>query len=241
MKEKYGEATLRALSGTKSGCCGAQLRGGSGTRSPRISTAKPRRRCSRRGGARLARLRQSHCARGAARGRVVLDLGSGGGIDVLLSARRVGPTGKAYGLDMTDEMLALARENQRKAGRRPTSSFSRATSSRFPLPDELGRRHHLELRDQPLGRQAQGARGGIPRPQARRPLRRVRRRDAGRESRQRCGGAWSCGSVASRVRSRRTNLSRISRGGFEESEYRADARLQGRGCTGIPGRGRTRQ
>ena len=47
---------------------------------------------------------------------MVLDLGSGGGIDVLLSARRVGPTGKAYGLDMTDEMLALARQNQRKAG-----------------------------------------------------------------------------------------------------------------------------
>ena len=49
-------------------------------------------------------------------GQTVLDLGSGGGIDVLLSAKRVGPTGKAYGLDMTDEMLALARENQRKAG-----------------------------------------------------------------------------------------------------------------------------
>ena len=52
----------------------------------------------------------------------MLDLGSGGGIDVLLSARRVGPTGKAYGLDMTDEMLALARENQREGGRRRTSS-----------------------------------------------------------------------------------------------------------------------
>ena len=49
-------------------------------------------------------------------GETVLDLGSGGGIDVLLSARRVGPTGKAYGLDMTDDMLALARENQRQAG-----------------------------------------------------------------------------------------------------------------------------
>src|ERR1039458_7082741 len=49
-------------------------------------------------------------------GEVVLDLGSGGGIDVLLSAKRVGPTGKAYGLDMTDEMLALARENQKQAG-----------------------------------------------------------------------------------------------------------------------------
>src|SRR5262245_56573562 len=51
------------------------------------------------------------------RGQTVLDLGSGGGIDVLLSARRVGPDGKVYGLDMTDEMLALARWNQRKAGR----------------------------------------------------------------------------------------------------------------------------
>ena len=55
-------------------------------------------------------------------GEIVLDLGSGGGIDVLLSARRVGPTGKAYGLDMTDEMLALARENQRKAGSRTSNS-----------------------------------------------------------------------------------------------------------------------
>ena len=55
-------------------------------------------------------------------GETVLDLGSGGGIDVLLSARRVGPTGKAYGLDMTDDMLALARENQRKARARTTSS-----------------------------------------------------------------------------------------------------------------------
>ena len=55
-------------------------------------------------------------------GEVVLDLGSGGGIDVLLSARRVGPTGKAYGLDMTDEMLALARENERKAGATTSSS-----------------------------------------------------------------------------------------------------------------------
>ena len=62
-------------------------------------------------------------------GEALLDLGSGGGIDVLLSARRVGPTGKAYGLDMTDEMLALARENQRKAGSK-TSNFSRAKSSR---------------------------------------------------------------------------------------------------------------
>jgi arsenite methyltransferase len=67
-------------------------------------------------------------------GEVVLDLGSGGGIDVLLSARRVGPTGKAYGLDMTDEMLALARENQRKAGV-ANVEFLKGTIEDVPLPD----------------------------------------------------------------------------------------------------------
>ncbi|MGB6597152.1 MAG: arsenite methyltransferase, partial [Candidatus Acidiferrum sp.] len=67
-------------------------------------------------------------------GEVVLDLGSGGGIDVLLSARRVGPTGKAYGLDMTDEMLALANENKRKAGAENVE-FLRGEIERIPLPD----------------------------------------------------------------------------------------------------------
>ena len=67
-------------------------------------------------------------------GEVVLDLGSGGGIDVLLSARRVGPTGKAYGLDMTDEMLALARENQRRAGVQNVE-FLKGEIEKIPLPD----------------------------------------------------------------------------------------------------------
>jgi arsenite methyltransferase len=67
-------------------------------------------------------------------GEIVLDLGSGGGIDVLLSARRVGPTGKAYGLDMTDEMLALARENQRKAGVQNVE-FLKGEIESIPLPD----------------------------------------------------------------------------------------------------------
>ncbi len=67
-------------------------------------------------------------------GEVVLDLGSGGGIDVLLSARRVGPTGKAYGLDMTDDMLALARENQRQAGV-TNVEFLRGEIENVPLPD----------------------------------------------------------------------------------------------------------
>jgi arsenite methyltransferase len=73
----------------------------------------------------LAELRQ---------GETVLDLGSGGGIDVLLSARRVGPAGKAFGLDMTDDMLALARENQRKAGAENVE-FLKGEIERVPLPD----------------------------------------------------------------------------------------------------------
>jgi arsenite methyltransferase len=68
-------------------------------------------------------------------GQTVLDLGSGGGIDVLLSAKRVGPTGKVYGLDMTDEMLALARENQRKAGV-TNVEFLKGTIEAIPLPDQ---------------------------------------------------------------------------------------------------------
>jgi len=67
-------------------------------------------------------------------GETVLDLGSGGGIDVLLSAKRVGPTGKAYGLDMTDEMLALARENQRKAGVQNVE-FLKGAIEAIPLPE----------------------------------------------------------------------------------------------------------
>jgi arsenite methyltransferase len=68
-------------------------------------------------------------------GQTVLDLGSGGGIDVLLSAKRVGPTGKAYGLDMTDEMLALARENQRRAGA-TNVEFLKGEIENIPLPDK---------------------------------------------------------------------------------------------------------
>jgi arsenite methyltransferase len=68
-------------------------------------------------------------------GETVLDLGSGGGIDVLLSAKRVGPTGKAYGLDMTDEMLALARENKRKAGAQNVE-FLKGEIESVPLPSD---------------------------------------------------------------------------------------------------------
>ncbi len=85
-------------------------------------------------------------------GETVLDLGSGGGIDVLLSARRVGPTGKAYGLDMTDEMLELARANQREA-RVENVEFLKGTIEEVPAARRLRGRDHLQLRDQPLRRQ----------------------------------------------------------------------------------------
>ena len=81
----------------------------------------------------------------------MLDLGSGGGIDVLLSARRVGPTGKAYGLDMTDEMLALARENQQQAGV-TNVEFLKGEIEEHSSARQLGRCHHFELRDQSLCR-----------------------------------------------------------------------------------------
>ena len=107
-------------------------------------------------------------------GETVLDLGSGGGLDVLLSARRVGPAGKAYGLDMTDEMLALARENQRKAGVENVE-WLRGQIEDDPSARGDRRRRDLKLRDQPLRRQAQGAGGGGPRAETRRTPRRLRR------------------------------------------------------------------
>ena len=117
VREKYGEAALRAASGRKSSCCGGSSCGTgadpitSDLYLPEQIGLLPQEAVLASLGCgnptALAELRE---------GETVLDLGSGGGIDVLLSARRVGPTGKAYGLDMTDEMLNLARENQRKAG-----------------------------------------------------------------------------------------------------------------------------
>src|SRR6516164_5493322 len=93
-------------------------------------------------------------------GETVLDLGSGGGIDVLLSARRVGPTGKAYGLDMTDDMLALARENQRKSGLQNVE-FLRGEIEHIPLPDNsvaLGWVHGRSLTGHGIRRQADAGR-----------------------------------------------------------------------------------
>src|SRR6202158_6481518 len=116
VKEKYGQAALRVTSGGSS-CCGAAA--GNGCGDPITSNLYDAAQAQQIPEAAL--LASLGCGNPTAlaklnAGDIVLDLGSGGGIDVLLSAKRVGPAGQAYGLDMTDEMLALANENKRKSG-----------------------------------------------------------------------------------------------------------------------------
>lgn len=138
VKEKYAEAARRVTSGEAGGCCGASVGCGCGSDTDPITrdlydisqtsilpdaAVKASLGCGNPTA--LAELKP---------GETVLDLGSGGGIDVLLSARRVGPTGKAYGLDMTDEMLALARDNQKKAGV-TNVEFLKGEIENIPLPD----------------------------------------------------------------------------------------------------------
>jgi SAM-dependent methyltransferase len=134
VRDKYAKAALQVTSGER-GCCGSvSSRSGcdpvTGNLYPsEETTGLPEEAVRASLGCgnptALAQLRP---------GEVVLDLGSGGGIDVLLSAQRVGPTGKAFGLDMTDEMLALARENQRKSGV-ANAEFLKGAIEAIPLPD----------------------------------------------------------------------------------------------------------
>ena len=135
VKEKYGQAALRATRGGSS-CCGATPASESCCDPMTSNLYDPSQIRQIPEEALLASL---GCGNPTALaqlnpGEVVLDLGSGGGIDVLLSARRVGPTGKAYGLDMTDEMLALANENKRKSGLENVE-FVRGEIENIPLPD----------------------------------------------------------------------------------------------------------
>ncbi|HET8824382.1 MAG TPA: arsenite methyltransferase [Terriglobales bacterium] len=134
VKEKYGQAALRVYKGG-SGCCGASAANKScdpitSNLYDSIQTGEVPAE---------AVLASLGCGNPTALaqlnpGETVLDLGSGGGIDVLLSAKRVGPTGKAYGLDMTDQMLALANENKRKAGAENVE-FLKGEIESIPLPD----------------------------------------------------------------------------------------------------------
>ena len=134
VKQKYGEAAKRAVSGATA-CCGggAELSGCDPITRDLYTDAE---KGTLPGTAVAASL---GCGNPTALaklqlGEVVLDLGSGGGIDVILSAKRVGPSGKAYGLDMTDEMLALARENQKRAGIENVE-FLKGAIENVPLPD----------------------------------------------------------------------------------------------------------
>jgi arsenite methyltransferase len=135
VREKYGQAALRVTSGGSS-CCGAAPVTGSGCDPITSNLYDDSQAKQIPAEAMLASL---GCGNPTAlatlnAGEIVLDLGSGGGIDVLLSAKRVGPTGKAYGLDMTDEMLALANENKRKAGAENVK-FLKGEIENIPLPD----------------------------------------------------------------------------------------------------------
>jgi arsenite methyltransferase len=136
VRDKYGQAALRVTSG-EGGCCGSRASGEEaccdpitsnlydGTQQGEIPDTALKASLGCGNPTALAQLKP---------GEIVLDLGSGGGIDVLLSARRVGPTGKAYGLDMTDEMLALAEENKRKSGL-TNIEFLKGEIENIPLPE----------------------------------------------------------------------------------------------------------
>jgi len=134
VREKYVQAALRVKSGEGSPCCGDRPARSCDPITSNLYDAK------QEGEVPDTAIKASlGCGNPTALaelkpGEVVLDLGSGGGVDVLLSARRVGPTGKAYGLDMTDEMLALAEENKRKSGV-TNVDFLKGEIENVPLPD----------------------------------------------------------------------------------------------------------
>jgi len=137
VKEKYGQAALRVTQGKGNACCGSAPSSASGCADPITSGLYD----AADAGAlpEAAVLASLGCGNPTAlaqlkTGETVLDLGSGGGIDVLLSAKRVGPSGKVYGLDMTNEMLALANENKARAGAENVE-FLKGEIENIPLPD----------------------------------------------------------------------------------------------------------
>ena len=135
VREKYGQAARRVTTGKTSSCCDTAVsRGAADPITSNIYGCRETADLPQEAVAASLGCGNPTALAELQAGEVVLDLGSGGGIDVLLSAKRVGPTGKAYGLDMTDEMLALARENQRKAGV-ANVEFLKGEIEHIPLPD----------------------------------------------------------------------------------------------------------
>src|SRR3989454_867815 len=133
VRDKYGKAALKVTGGAGASCCDATARAADPITSNIYGCGETAELPAEAVAASLGCGNPTALAQ-LNPGEVVLDLGSGGGIDVLLSARRVGPTGKAYGLDMTDEMLDLARANQHKAGV-ANVEFLKGEIERIPLPD----------------------------------------------------------------------------------------------------------
>jgi SAM-dependent methyltransferase len=197
VRQKYGQAAVKARSGVKADCgCGTSACCDPITANlydESQATAIPAE----------ALLASLGCGNPTAlaelkAGEIVLDLGSGGGIDVLLSARRVGPTGKAYGLDMTDEMLALARENQRKSGLENVE-FLKGEIERIPLPDSSV---DVVISNCVINLSADKDRVMA---EAFRVLKPCRTSScAGNTYLTRSGAAWSCGSAALPAHWRRT-------------------------------------
>ena len=139
VKKKYGEVALRVSEGVVAECCGSSGCCGTSTESWDPITSDLYDEKQKAGIPAEALLASLGCGNPTAlatlnEGETVLDLGAGGGIDVLLSAKRVGPAGKAYGLDMTDEMLSLAMENKRRAGAENVE-FLKGDIEKIPLPD----------------------------------------------------------------------------------------------------------
>ena len=198
VKEKYGQAALRVKSGGAASCCGTTSSASSGCGCGDPITANLYDSAQAGQIPEEALLASLGCGNPTALaqlnpGETVLDLGSGGGIDVLLSAKRVGPTGKAYGLDMTDEMLALANENKRKAGVEQRRILERRDRA-HPSSRQFRGCHHFQLRHQSLRRQGQGVEGSFSSSEARWTFRRIRRchsrRNAARDPSKRAPVGW---------------------------------------------------
>ena len=139
VREKYGAAALTVLNGQGAACCGGNAGGGDSCCGGDVITGSLYSETEASSIPEAALLASLGCGNPTAlaelsAGETVLDLGSGGGIDVLLSARRVGPTGFAYGLDMTDEMLALAEKNKAEAGA-SNVQFLKGHIEQIPLPN----------------------------------------------------------------------------------------------------------
>ena len=183
VREKYGQAATRAAQGKSNSCCGGAS-GAIGNCDPITSNLYDSAQAD--DVPEKALLASLGCGNPTAlaelkAGETVLDLGSGGGIDVLLSARRVGPTGRAFGLDMTDQMLALAEENKRKSGLENVH-FLKGEIEHIPLPDNSVDVIISNCVINLSGDKDRVLQGSLPRAQARRPLCGVRRRRARRRT-----------------------------------------------------------